>query len=350
MLSKNQDMTLSIGPKHTLGAAVLVLWLVGCGGGGGSEVQASPGGPIVNPSIPPTSSSEFVVFEDTASSELLSGSLDGNSWRTLAAYRRGQDAWSRLAAGRQLAVYRSASSQNDAVTLYELSSAKPVLTQEIPKNTVIAGPVFGDRDLFLLRSFVGASDGGTAFVVNLRTGKVVNTLASGGANATIDALPDGRMYRIDDKTGSISVGGADGVWTELGRLSIPVGTTLGSWRINHQGSKIAVVYQWFNAASATQSDVWVAEIDGSNQYRLTNQGYVGQALWSPDDSQVAFKFDTSSLLGKLTGHCSYWKVPVNAREVSGLSYDQPHPIAAQMRVNLKGIKNYSPCNVIAWER
>jgi len=343
-------MKFPTGAKGVLAATLLGLWLAGCGGGGGSDAEASPSGPITNPTDPPpTVSGDFIVYEDTASNELLKGPLDSSSWKTLASYRRGQDGWSRLASGQQLALYRSASSQNDALTIYNVATSQVVLTQEVPKNTVVAGPVFGNPDQYLLRTYVGASDGGKAFIVNLKAGNVVNTIASGGFDATIEALPDGRLYRINSKTGIISTS-ADGVWADVGRLSIPAGATVGNWRLSHNGSKIAVVYQWFSEAAASRSDVWVAGIDGSNQYRLTNQGFMGRPVWSPDDSKLAFNYDTTSMGGGVTGRCTYWQVPANAQDVTGISTDAQHAVATQMRINLRGVKDYSPCNVVAWEK
>jgi hypothetical protein len=197
---------------------------------------------------------------------------------------------------------------------------------------------------------VGASDGGQASIVNLKAGTVLGTVASGGFDTTIEALPDGRLYRINSKTGVISSSGSDGSWTDIGRLSIPAGTTVGNWRLNHQGNKLAIVYQWFSDAAASRSDIWTASADGSNQVRLTNQGFMGHPVWSPDDGKLAFNYDTTSMLGGLTGRCTYWQVPADAQNVTGISTDQPHAVATQMRVNLRGVKDYSPCNIVAWER
>ena len=112
-------MKFSPGSRRVSAATLIGLWLAGCGGGGGARAEASPNGPITSPSEPPPSaSSSVVVYEDITSMELLKGPLDSSSWKTVAAYRRGEDAWSRLAQGRQLAVYRSASARNDAVSTH----------------------------------------------------------------------------------------------------------------------------------------------------------------------------------------------------------------------------------------
>lgn len=295
-----------------------------------------------------------MVYEDTTSGELLKGPLDSSTWKTVAAYRRGEDAWSILALGRQLAVYRSASTKNDTITIYDLPSGQLVLAQEIPKNTVVAGPVFGKTNHYLLRTYVGSSDGNQAFIVDLKAGKVLATMPSGGGDMTIEALPNGRLYRIEDRTGVIAIGTADGVWKPVGRLEIPAGATVGKWRLNHRGDKIAVAYQWFAASSAIHSDVWVAGIDGSGQYRLNQQGVMNHPIWSPDDARVGFQLDTTSSLAGggvgVTGKCRFWHVPVTAQNVSGLAVDEPHATATQMLVNMRGVKNFAPCNVVAWEQ
>jgi len=158
---------------------------------------------------------------------------------------------------------------------------------------------------------------------------------------------------ISRKTGAISIGSADGRWTGAGNLAIPANLGILSWRLNHQGNKLAIVYA-LNSSGSFKTDVWVANIDGSNPYRLTDVGHVAHPVWSPDDSRIAFSYDTLShmvggLPGSATGQCSYWNAPAEARDVSGLVKDQRHAVARQMTVNFSGIKNYPACNIVAWE-
>ncbi|GGY61453.1 hypothetical protein GCM10011613_01060 [Cellvibrio zantedeschiae] len=301
---------------------------------------------------------EFILTPDMTLGKLIKGDVKGERWEEFAPYRKGDDTFSLLAAGRQLAIFpKNTSTRTETVNIYDVSSGQLLVTQQIPKRTVISGPVFGNHDFYLLRTFVGASDGDKMFVANLRTGDIIRELSSGGSDNTIDTLADGRLYRIHDKTGLISISGPDGKWADIGRLAIPAGQQIGLWRINHAGNKIAVYYLWRNSATALMGDVWIANIDGSNHYRLTNQGYMTHPVWSPDDSRVAFKYDTTSNMvgGGLggaggTGKCSYWQVPVGAKDVSGIAYGRPHNLAKEILINMGGVAHFPVCSLVAWEK
>lgn len=347
-------MNVSLGARKLIATTWLGLLLAGCGGGGssGSNVEATPSNPPVTGTTPPpttTPSTEFLLYEDLTAAKFLKGPLDGSSSQPFADYDNREQTWSRFASGKQLGIFRPASSTTRTLSVYDTSSGQVVLTQDVPRNSVVAGPVFGNADHYVLRTFEGTSDGNKAFVVNLKTGTVVDTLTSGGFDTTIDALPDGRLYRIHDKTGAISTSGANGAWTDIGQLSIPTGWQITGWRLNHQGTKVAINYT-FTGTAERKSDVWVANIDGSAQSRLTSQGDMNHPVWSPDDSQIAFLYDTLSRLGATTGHCSYWQVAADARDIAGIVHDQPHATARQMRVNMGGIKDFSACNIVAWEK
>lgn len=324
--------------KRQARAALLSLWLAACG------LDAWAG--------------EFVVFEDAGAGKLLKGPLDSSSWQPVGDFVKGRNTWTLLAGGRQLAILDRAAGKA-SITVYDLASARPVMSQQLPPSTVVAGPVFGNPSLYLLRTFdlKNRSDGHKAFIADLKAGSVVGTVPSGGIDTTISPLPDGRLYRIHDTTGVISVSGSDGAWAPIGRLAIPAHMKIAGWRLNHRGTQVAVHLSWTASSSDVRSDIWIANADGSSPYRLTRQGQMGRPVWSPDDSRVAFLYDTlSSLAGGgldgagTTGRCSYWHVPVEARDVGGLSFGRPHAIAHQMHVNYGGVKNYPACNVLAWER
>jgi hypothetical protein len=300
---------------------------------------------------------EFVIVPDISAARMLKVALDGSGQQALAPYRKGTDSYSRLGAGRQLAIYRSATQATDKVTIYDLATAQPRFEQDVPKNTDMSGPVFGQADLYLLRTFTGASDGNRLFVADLRSGSIAHTLASGGPDSTIDALPDGRLYRIHNTSGRISVSGMDGRWADIGQLSIPPRHKIGTWRLNHAGDKIAVYYHWRTSASTQMADIWIADMNGTNQYRLTQQGHMSHPVWSPDDRRVAFKYDTTSTLvgaglggGGLTGKCSYWQVPVEASNVSQVSHGRPHAVAREIRIHIGGVPDLPVCTLVAWER
>jgi hypothetical protein len=301
--------------------------------------------------------SGYVLFRD-AMGMLARSTPEGRSAGTLTTSRLSdKDRVAMLAGGRQYAVFRSRSASTDTVTIYDMATGQRQYSQDVPVHTDIAGPLFGKPDVFLLRSFVGASDNNRAFVADLRTGALVGNLATQGATDSIDVLPDGRVYRINDKTGRISVADADGAWRDIGALRPPPDLKIGTWKLSHAGDKLAVSYGRVDRIGVYRSDIWVANIDGSGQYRLTNQWGMKFPLWSPDDRRVAFQIDTRSSLvgaglqgGGLTGQCSYWQVPVEAANVAGITPQQTHPIATEILVSAGGAPATRICKVVGWER
>lgn len=317
------------------------------------HVVARPTAQAAAAPIPATS--DFVVYVDSLADGVLKGTLDSSSWTRISAFKDGKTSMTPLASGRQLAVYQEVDSQNESVTVYDVKTGQSLFAQQVPRNTLVeAGPVFGNASHYLLRTITGTSDGNKAFIVDLKAGAVASTFASGGRDLQYATLPDGRLYRISKTTGAISIGSADGAWTGSGNLAIPASLSIVSWRLNHRGTKVAIVYA-LNSPGTYKTDVWVANLDGSGQHRLTDIGHVSKPVWSPDDNSIAFSFDTLSnavggLPGSATGQCSYWHAPAESRSVSGLVKDQPHAVARQMRVSYSGIRNYATCNLIAWEK
>jgi hypothetical protein len=289
----------------------------------------------------------------------LSGSTpDGKSGQELTPFALGdKEGLQMLAAGRKYALFRHTSKDRDTVFIHDTATHQLEYTQEVPVNTDIAGPLFGDPDTFMLRTFVGATDKNSAFIVKLRAGKLLGTISTQGFKDSIRALPDGRLYRINDDSGRIAVAAADGGWRDIGALQIPPRLKISDWRISHRGDKLAIMYGSVDSGGVYRSDIWVANIDGSGQYRLTSQWDMMYPRWSPDDRYVAFQFDTTSSLinpaglggAGLYGHCSYWYAPVEASNVSGISYGKAHPIARQMYVKKSGREMADTCTLLAWE-
>lgn len=354
---READMRATHKLKTWVFAAFFATWLYGCGGGGpGSQAQAAPATPPPTGTVPPPvqPSNEFAVYVDVLADSLLKGALDSSSWSRIAEFKSGRHSLTPLAAGRQLAVYQAQDAQNTGVSVYDVRSGQPLWSQVLPRNTVVeAGPVFGNASHYLLRTITGTSDGNKAFVVDLRAGSIVSTFASGGLDYQYATLPDGRLYRVSKQSGALAIGSADGTWATVGNLTIPAGLHVMSWRINHRGDRLAVVYA-LSSPGTFKTDVWVARIDGSGQYRLTDLGHAGAPVWSPDDSRLAFTYETLSdavggLPGSATGQCSTWYAAGDSRSISGLVNGQPHAIARQMKVNYSGIKDHSTCDIVAWE-
>lgn len=255
---------------------------------------------------------------------------------------------------RKFAIYRPKSKDLTTLSVHEAGSAKLLFTQDVPAGTFIVGPVFGDPEQYLLRTVVGASDGGQAFVVRLREGRMLGVLSTQGVDDDIAVLPDGRLYRINDKSGDISTAGPDGVWQPLGRLQPPAGMRIGVWRLNHRGDRLAVIYIRSEQRSVIWTDAWVAAIDGSAQQRLTVQGLFNYPLWSPDDREISLRMDTLSSRGpqgRVSGDCGNWRIPADARDVDGLGFGHPHPVAREIFVSEGGKPSKTrACKLAAWVR
>lgn len=332
----------------------LVLLLVGCGGGG--TVPVADAKPPVVADSGFAGGKEFVLFSNDSWQSLSRSTIDGKLGEPM--YKV---AWSKkvpiqlVNGGLRYFYFESVPGEDDKVTLYDTRTMKALATQRVPPNSDFAGPLFGSPNTFLVRTFTGETDNGIAAVVDFAQGKVLGTLLTGGVKETIKALPDGRLYRINKDTGRIAVASADGQWATIGYLQIPAGRSIGLFEISHRGDRIALYYSYVDDHRIVRGDVWVANIDGSQQVRLTKQGDMFAPRWSPDDSRIAFQYDnlSSSTGGGLggadvSGGCSYWYVPANAQEVSGIVHGQPHPVATQIWVT-DGIRSPSyACYVAGW--
>lgn len=257
-----------------------------------------------------------------------------------------------LDAGKKFAIFRAKSKDLDTVAIHDASTARLLFTQDIPVGTDIAGPLFGDPDKFLLRTTVGSSDGNQAFIVNLRSGILLGRVSTEGIQDDIRALPDGRLYKINSQSGRIMTAAADGVWRDLGRLAVPANMRIGVWRVSHRGDRIAVAYTRFDKSNFDWSDIWVAQLDGSGQYRVTAQGVFNYPLWSPDDSHLSVRMDTMgslTTLGRVLGDCGNWQLPVQARDIAGVQFGVPHPMAKEILVGTGGRSTMTRiCKIAAW--
>jgi hypothetical protein len=299
---------------------------------------------------------EFVLFSNDAWHSLGRSTLDGELGEDMYKAAPGKKVAIQMVDGGQRYFYFEAvPGRDDRVTLYDTGMLKALWTQTIPVDSDIVGPLFGKANTYLIRTFTGTTDNGTAVVVDFSQGKALRTVATGGPRESIKALPDGRLYRINGDTGRIAVAASNGQWSPLGTLAIPAGRKIGTFDISHKGDRIALYYSFVDENGTVRGDIWVANIDGSGQYRLTAQGDMFTPRWSPDDSRIAFQHDTLfTLVGAglggagVNGDCSYWQVPADSRNVAGIAQGSSHAVAKQILVNAGGIKRSSACHVLAW--
>ena len=299
----------------------------------------------------------FVLFRDFYGT-LTRSALDGRSGQELAITGLPNvplgNYFQSLDAGRKFAIFMPKSKDLETVSIHDAATARLLLAQDVPVGTDITGPLFGDADKYLLRTTVGSSDGNQAFIVNFRSGTLLGSIRTQGVKDDIRALPDGRLYKINSQSGRIMTADADGAWRDFGALQVPANMRIGTWTVSHRGDRIAVVYTRFDKHNFDGSDVWVAQLDGSGQYRLTLQGFFNYPLWSPDDTHLSVRMDTMgslTTLGRVSGDCGNWQLPADAREVTGLRFDAPHPIAREILVSTGGRPTMTRvCKLAAWER
>ncbi len=298
-----------------------------------------------------------VLFRDFYGT-LTRSALDGRSGQALAITELPNvplgNYFQPLDAGKKFAIFMPKSATLETVSIHDASTARLLFAQDIPVGTDITGPLFGDPEKYLLRTTIGSSDGNQAFIVNLRSGTLLGKVGTEGVKDDIRALPDGRLYKINSQSGRIMTAGADGVWRDFGVLQVPPRMRIGVWTLNHRGDRLAVIYRRFDRGNVDWSDVWIARLDGSGQYRLTQQGVFNYPLWSPDDSHLSVRMDTMgslTSLGRVSGDCGNWQLPVDARDVTGLRFDAPHPVAREILVSTGGRPTMTRvCKLAAWVR
>lgn len=346
-----------LSPLHHCIVRILALALIGCGGGGGgsTDAEANPGG-NASPTPSFADGRDFVLFSNDGWQSLGRSTTDGEVGQLM--YRSTSKVPIQMAdGGKRFLHFQSVTGQDDRVTLYDTRSLAALSTQTVPVNSDIVGPVFGDPNAYLVRTFTGTTDNGTSILVDIGKGTALRAITTGGPREDIKALPDGRLYRINNDSGRIAVASANGQWVSLGSLQVPAGRKIGTFDISHAGDRIAVYYSFTDNINVVHGDIWVANIDGSNQYRLTNQGEIFAPRWSPDDARIAFQVNNLSTLtgggnggAGVSGNCSYWHVPANAQNVTGVAPGKMHDVARQILVNADGVKGSRTCHVLAWVR
>ena len=106
-----------------------------------------------------------------------------------------------------------------------------------------------------------------------------------GANDFLPSWTPGGTHLVFVTTSQIAVIALDG--TGLTPLT-PGGVTASTPSVSHDGTRIAYSQQ----NSGSDYDIWVMNIDGTNQHRITaDPAYEDHPTWSPDGARIAFTRD-----------------------------------------------------------
>ncbi|HEY8881037.1 MAG TPA: hypothetical protein VIN03_25925 [Roseateles sp.] len=161
-------------------------------------------------------------------------------------------------------------------------------------------------------------------------------------------MPDGRFMLISIKTGRMRVASVDGAQeTQVGQLVVPADWAMGGFTVSPTGKQF--VMRMRHRSAKGESDLWIANIDGSGLEQFTDAKATTNAVWSPDGRYVAYKVDLGyacSTAGFCAGGCDQYYTPVELRKVRGQA-NQPGSQNFNVR-DLEGRVKPLGCSVQAW--
>jgi hypothetical protein len=311
----------------TLTALALAAGLHGCGGGGG--------GGVVDPPPPSGGPSGHLWYHNTSSAKTYIGLASASEAERLLTSDDGPLAWPD---GSQYLEYEVGSSGTDLLTIKATDSGATLYQVELPTFCGLVTPSPVDKHVVSTQCYTRSSDPQWFFfVIDVASQAVLHSEAETGRRYRHEWLPDGRTARFHDETGEISVASVGGTWQVLGNLSVPSNTRLANVSVNPQGTQVAVAFRdysdYANEVLGSNSDLWVANLNGSGQARVTLDGNTYGALWSPDGKYLSFDVDTTSCDGGgiCQGTLSAWYTAATSRNLSTVVSGVTHPQATQFR-------------------
>jgi hypothetical protein len=299
-----------------LAAAFAAVAIAGCGGGGEAGPPPAPPPIADTPAPAPPTGLSGRLWHNNYALDFLDGTQIASPSGALPSVASAHDYATPWPDGSQF-VYTEWNVHDDysdlvvvdlasGMTRYRLNTAG-FLRNEQPS------PVSKDRVMATIgEDSVSPAD--TIFI-DLPTMAVLRRFS---ADAPVTWLPDGRYLRVL-ADGTMRAGEVTGVEQTVGRIEPPPSHSVRALWVNRQGTKIAM--RLLHDGSLTdETDIWLADMDGSRLERLTSTKMSAYAHWSPDGRHIAFDVDTGHFCtyGGCIGTCELWVVPATARNVTAL--------------------------------
>ena len=231
------------------------------------------------------------------------------------------------------------------LTVVDRNQGKTVFAWRI--EGYLRGAQPSPTDKRLAKVVLGASSVSTfsEFIVDLDTRQVRRQIA---AEDWFAWMPDGRFLLINPDAGTIRVGSMDSsAVATVGSFSLPKERAMGPLWVSPSGQQFVV--RLTRDSVPSESDLWIANLDGSGLAQLTHSNRSFEARWSPDGRFIAYDTDgTRACTGTVcSGTCQLWYTTPDLRLVSGLSGT---PGSNSFRVNDRNGLSATPlgCRLVAW--
>jgi hypothetical protein len=232
------------------------------------------------------------------------------------------------------------------ITVIDRASGKTAHQGRLTGRMHGASPSPADKRLVQVSQTYETLGPADEYILDLTTLKRLRTIADDDQFAW---LPDGRFMLISRITGSMRIGSL-GSTAEMvvGRLQLPEDRAMGDFSVSPNGRQLMMVLPR-RAAVPRESNLWIANIDGSSLEQLTDVKAFGGARWSPDGRYVTYKVDTGhacSTAGFCAGSCDQYYTPVELRKVKG---QDGQPGSRNFMITGRfGKPEPLGCSVIAW--
>lgn len=171
-----------------------------------------------------------------------------------------------------------------------------------------------NADRVAVRQGAGTTSSATWAIADFASRAILDRFVA--TSAGFSWLPDGQ-YLVVSATGEVRRGAVGQASTVVGQLALPSGRSVANAWVNRQGTAMVVRLDLRPATGQSESDLWIANLDGSNLQRYTATRMTTFAAWSPDGQSIAFDVDTGAWCSgsSCQGICEVWHAGVNAREI-----------------------------------